>query len=44
MTRDRFSEWRFAYQRNRGALFAALLFVFMFVVYVSNHPAGFPGT
>ena len=41
MTRDRFSEWRFAYQRNRGALFAALLFIFMFAVYVSNHPAGF---
>lgn len=38
---DRLAEWRIAYQRNRGAAFALLLFVVMFTVYISNHPAGF---
>ena len=41
MTASRLDNWRFAYQRNRGAVFAALLFVVMFAVYLSNHPAGF---
>jgi len=40
LTTDRLSEWRFATQRNRGTLFAAALFAVMFVVYVTNHPAG----
>ena len=38
---DRSGNWRFAFQRNRGAAFAALLFAVIFVVYLSNHPAGF---
>ena len=38
---DRLAEWRIAYQRNRGAAFAVLLFAVMFTVYISNHPAGF---
>ncbi|MDP9811112.1 simple sugar transport system permease protein/ribose transport system permease protein [Rhizobium tibeticum] len=33
--------WRFWYQSNKGTLLAAALFVAMFVIYVSNHPAGF---
>ena len=39
--KDRLAEWRIAYQRNRGAAFAVLLFAVMFAVYISNHPAGF---
>ncbi len=38
---SRFKDWRFFYERNRGTLFAAIMFVVIFVVYVSNHPAGF---
>lgn len=38
---DRVGDWRFAFQRNRGAAFAALLFAVIFTVYLSNHPAGF---
>jgi len=38
---DRLAEFRIAYQRNRGAAFAVLLFAVMFTVYISNHPAGF---
>ena len=38
---DRAGDWRFAFQRNRGAAFAALLFAVIFTVYLSNHPAGF---
>ncbi|MBX4858930.1 ABC transporter permease [Rhizobium sophorae] len=32
---------RFWYAQQKGTLFAALLFVAMFALYVSNHPAGF---
>jgi ribose/xylose/arabinose/galactoside ABC-type transport system permease subunit len=38
---DRLGEWRFTYQRNRGTLFAALLLIVMFTIYLSNHPAGY---
>jgi len=33
--------WRFILAEQRGTLLALLLFVVMFVIYVSNHPAGF---
>jgi simple sugar transport system permease protein/ribose transport system permease protein len=33
--------WRFTYQRHRGTLFAALLMLAIFSVYIANHPAGF---
>ena len=35
------NEWRYWFAENKGTLFAALLFLAMFVLYVSNHPAGF---
>lgn len=35
------SDWRFWYVQHKGTLLAAALFVIMFVIYVSNHPAGF---
>ncbi len=35
------SEWRYWFAENKGTIFAALLFLAMFVLYVSNHPAGF---
>lgn len=38
---DQAGDWQFAFQRNRGAAFAALLFAVIFTIYVSNHPAGF---
>jgi ribose/xylose/arabinose/galactoside ABC-type transport system permease subunit len=38
---DQADDWRFALQRNRSTAFAALLFVAIFTVYLSNHPAGF---
>jgi len=38
---DQAGDWRFAFQRNRGAAFAALLFAVIFTIYLSNHPAGF---
>ena len=38
---DQAGDWRFAFQRNRGAAFAALLFAVIFAIYLSNHPAGF---
>jgi ribose/xylose/arabinose/galactoside ABC-type transport system permease subunit len=38
---DQADDWRFALQRHRGTAFAALLFVVIFTVYLSNHPAGF---
>ncbi|TCL68145.1 ABC transporter permease [Rhizobium sp. BK251] len=41
MIRDALSEWRFWQVRQRGTLFAAALFIVMFAIYVSNHPAGF---
>ncbi|MEQ9331439.1 ABC transporter permease [Thalassobaculum sp.] len=34
-------EWRFLIAENRGTLMALLLFLAMFAVYVTNHPAGF---
>jgi simple sugar transport system permease protein/ribose transport system permease protein len=34
-------EWRYWYVQQKGTLFAALLFILMFIIYVSNHPAGF---
>jgi ribose transport system permease protein len=34
-------EWRFILAEQRGTLLALLLFVLMFTIYVSNHPAGF---
>ncbi|MEF0941539.1 ABC transporter permease [Rhizobium sp. BR 362] len=34
-------EWRFWYAQHKGTLLAAALFIIMFVIYVSNHPAGF---
>ncbi|OWV83211.1 ABC transporter permease [Rhizobium sp. R693] len=41
MTRSTRGEWRFWYELNKGTLLAAALFVGMFVIYTSNHPAGF---
>jgi len=41
VTRGARSEWRFWYELNKGTLLAAALFVGMFVIYASNHPAGF---
>ncbi|MDR7147986.1 ABC transporter permease [Rhizobium sp. BE258] len=35
------SDWRFWYVQHKGTLLAAALFLVMFVIYVSNHPAGF---
>lgn len=34
-------EWRFIMAEHRGTLLAFALFIAMFVIYVSNHPAGF---
>jgi simple sugar transport system permease protein/ribose transport system permease protein len=41
MSRQATGEWRYRYVQQKGTLFAALLFVLMFIIYVSNHPAGF---
>ncbi|HEX9906127.1 MAG TPA: ABC transporter permease [Propylenella sp.] len=35
------SDWRFRLADNRGTLIAAAVFALMFIIYVSNHPAGF---
>lgn len=35
------TEWRFWLAEHRGTLLAAGIFVLMFTVYASNHPAGF---
>jgi len=35
------SEWRYVLRQNRGTLVAIALFVAMFAIYASNHPAGF---
>src|ERR1700720_4749175 len=35
------SDWRYRFAEQRGTLLAAGLFLVMFVIYVSNHPAGF---
>ncbi|HTO34197.1 MAG TPA: ABC transporter permease [Pararhizobium sp.] len=34
------SEWRYGLNEQRGTLMAVGIFLFMFVIYVSNHPAG----
>jgi simple sugar transport system permease protein/ribose transport system permease protein len=41
MSQRNSSEWRFWYAQHKGTLLAAALFLVMFVIYVSNHPAGF---
>ncbi len=41
MSRPATGEWRYRYVQQKGTLFAALLFILMFIIYVSNHPAGF---
>lgn len=41
MSRQETGEWRYRYVQQKGTLFAALLFILMFIIYVSNHPAGF---
>ena len=35
------SDWRYILAQNRGTLLAVVLFVVMFAIYTSNHPAGF---
>ncbi|MGE3830877.1 MAG: ABC transporter permease [Parvibaculaceae bacterium] len=35
------TDWRYRFGENRGTLLAVLIFVVMFTIYVSNHPAGF---
>lgn len=35
------SDWRFRFAEQRGTLLAILIFLIMFTIYVSNHPAGF---
>ncbi|MBB3593587.1 simple sugar transport system permease protein/ribose transport system permease protein [Rhizobium sp. BK529] len=41
MSKQATGEWRYWYVQQKGTLFAVLLFVLMFIIYVSNHPAGF---
>ena len=38
---SKFDNWRYWYAEQRGTLMAIAIFVFMFIVYCSNHPAGF---
>ena len=35
------SDWRYRLAEQRGTLLAVAIFLFMFIIYVSNHPAGF---
>ncbi|MDB5563353.1 MAG: inner-rane translocator [Hyphomicrobiales bacterium] len=35
------NDWRYRFAEQRGTLLALLIFLVMFVIYVSNHPAGF---
>jgi ribose transport system permease protein len=35
------TDWRYWLEENRGALMAVALFLVMFAIYTSNHPAGF---
>jgi len=35
------SEWRYWFAEQKGTLLALLIFIVMFVIYTSNHPAGF---
>ena len=37
----KFDNWRYWYAEQRGTLMAIAIFVFMFIVYCANHPAGF---
>lgn len=37
----KFDNWRYWYAEQRGTLMAIAIFVFMFIVYGANHPAGF---
>src|SRR5262249_3761767 len=39
--RQRVSDWRYRLAEQRGTLLAVGIFLVMFVIYVSNHPAGF---
>jgi simple sugar transport system permease protein/ribose transport system permease protein len=41
MSEQAAGEWRYWHVQQKGTLLAALLFVLMFIIYVSNHPAGF---
>ncbi len=34
-------DWRFWFAENKSTLLAVAIFLFMFVIYASNHPAGF---
>jgi ribose transport system permease protein len=34
-------DWRYWFAENKNTLLAVALFLFMFVIYASNHPAGF---
>ncbi|MFO1131113.1 MAG: ABC transporter permease [Hyphomicrobiales bacterium] len=34
-------DWRYWFAENKNTLMAVFLFLFMFVIYASNHPAGF---
>jgi ribose transport system permease protein len=35
------SDWRYRFGEHKGTLLAFVVFVLMFVIYTSNHPAGF---
>ncbi len=35
------TDWRYRFAEQRGTLLALLIFVVMFIIYASNHPAGF---
>ena len=35
------SDWRYRFGEQKGTLLALLIFLVMFTIYVSNHPAGF---
>jgi ribose transport system permease protein len=35
------SDWRYRFAEQRGTLLALVIFLVMFTIYVSNHPAGF---
>jgi ribose transport system permease protein len=35
------SDWRYRFGEHKGTLLALLIFLVMFTIYVSNHPAGF---
>ena len=35
------SDWRYRLAEQRGTLFGVAIFLLMFTIYVTNHPAGF---